>query len=45
MLKFLARRLVLAFVTLWILSVIVFALDQPPHVQIAEIMVLPVNRY
>lgn len=25
--------------------VIVFALDQPPHVQIAEIMVLPVNRY
>jgi peptide/nickel transport system permease protein len=28
MLKFLARRLVLAFVTLWILSVIVFALGQ-----------------
>ena len=25
--------------------VIMFALDQPPHVQIAEIMVLPVNRY
>ncbi|MCW3474752.1 SDR family oxidoreductase [Limobrevibacterium gyesilva] len=25
--------------------VIVFALDQPPHVQIAEIMVLPANRY
>ncbi|MET0721612.1 MAG: SDR family oxidoreductase [Tardiphaga sp.] len=25
--------------------VILFALDQPPHVQIAEIMVLPVNRY
>ena len=24
---------------------IIFALDQPPHVQIAEIMVLPVNRY
>ena len=24
---------------------ILFALDQPPHVQIAEIMVLPVNRY
>jgi 3-hydroxy acid dehydrogenase/malonic semialdehyde reductase len=25
--------------------VIMFALDQPPHVQIAEIMVLPTNRY
>lgn len=25
--------------------VILFALDQPPHVQIAEVMVLPVNRY
>ncbi|MCU1441735.1 MAG: short-chain dehydrogenase [Rhodoglobus sp.] len=25
--------------------VIMFALDQPPHVQIAEIMVLPANRY
>jgi 3-hydroxy acid dehydrogenase/malonic semialdehyde reductase len=25
--------------------VIAFALEQPPHVQIAEIMVLPVNRY
>ncbi|PJI38774.1 SDR family oxidoreductase [Ferrovibrio sp.] len=25
--------------------VILFALDQPPHVQIAEIMVLPVNRF
>ena len=24
---------------------IVFALDQPPHVQIAEMMILPVNRY
>jgi 3-hydroxy acid dehydrogenase/malonic semialdehyde reductase len=24
---------------------ILFALDQPPHVQIAEIVVLPVNRY
>ena len=24
---------------------IIFALDQPPHVQIAEITVLPVNRY
>jgi 3-hydroxy acid dehydrogenase/malonic semialdehyde reductase len=24
---------------------ILFALDQPPHVQIAEIMILPVNRY
>ncbi len=24
---------------------LVFALDQPPHVQIAEIMILPVNRY
>ena len=24
---------------------IIFALDQPPHVQIAEIMVLPVNRF
>jgi 3-hydroxy acid dehydrogenase/malonic semialdehyde reductase len=24
---------------------IIFALDQPPHVQIAEIMILPVNRY
>jgi hypothetical protein len=22
-----------------------FALDQPPHVQIAEMMILPVNRY
>jgi 3-hydroxy acid dehydrogenase/malonic semialdehyde reductase len=26
-------------------SCIMFAVDQPPHVQIAEIMVLPVNRY
>jgi len=25
--------------------VIAFALEQPPHVQIAEVMVLPVNRY
>lgn len=25
--------------------IVVFALDQPPHVQIAEVMVLPVNRY
>ena len=25
--------------------VIMFALDQPPHMQIAEIMVLPVNRH
>jgi NADP-dependent 3-hydroxy acid dehydrogenase YdfG len=24
---------------------IVFALDQPPHVQIAKMMILPVNRY
>jgi 3-hydroxy acid dehydrogenase/malonic semialdehyde reductase len=24
---------------------IVFAIDQPPHVQIAEMMILPVNRY
>jgi len=24
---------------------LVFALDQPPHVQIAEMMILPVNRY
>jgi 3-hydroxy acid dehydrogenase/malonic semialdehyde reductase len=24
---------------------IIFALDQPPHVQIAEMMILPVNRY
>jgi 3-hydroxy acid dehydrogenase/malonic semialdehyde reductase len=24
---------------------IVFALDQPPHVQIAEMMILPINRY
>jgi 3-hydroxy acid dehydrogenase/malonic semialdehyde reductase len=24
---------------------IAFALDQPPHVQIAEMMILPVNRY
>ena len=24
---------------------ILFALDQPPHVQIAEMMILPVNRY
>ena len=24
---------------------IVFALDQPAHVQIAEMMILPVNRY
>jgi NADP-dependent 3-hydroxy acid dehydrogenase YdfG len=24
---------------------IVFTLDQPPHVQIAEMMILPVNRY
>jgi 3-hydroxy acid dehydrogenase / malonic semialdehyde reductase len=24
---------------------IIFAIDQPPHVQIAEIMILPVNRY
>ena len=24
---------------------VVFALDQPPHVQIAEMMILPVNRY
>jgi NADP-dependent 3-hydroxy acid dehydrogenase YdfG len=24
---------------------IVFSLDQPPHVQIAEMMILPVNRY
>ncbi len=24
---------------------VIFALDQPPHVQIAEIMILPVNRY
>ena len=24
---------------------IVFAPDQPPHVQIAEMMILPVNRY
>jgi 3-hydroxy acid dehydrogenase / malonic semialdehyde reductase len=24
---------------------IVFAIDQPPHVQIAELMILPVNRY
>jgi NADP-dependent 3-hydroxy acid dehydrogenase YdfG len=24
---------------------IVFALDQPPHVQIADTMILPVNRY
>ena len=24
---------------------IVFALDQPPHVQIAEMLILPVNRY
>ena len=24
---------------------IIFALDQPPHVQIAEIVVLPVNRF
>jgi NAD(P)-dependent dehydrogenase (short-subunit alcohol dehydrogenase family) len=24
---------------------IVFALHQPPHVQIAEMMILPVNRY
>jgi 3-hydroxy acid dehydrogenase / malonic semialdehyde reductase len=24
---------------------IVFALDKPPHVQIAEMMILPVNRY
>ena len=24
---------------------IVFAINQPPHVQIAEMMILPVNRY
>jgi 3-hydroxy acid dehydrogenase / malonic semialdehyde reductase len=24
---------------------VIFALDQPPHVQIAEMMILPVNRY
>jgi 3-hydroxy acid dehydrogenase / malonic semialdehyde reductase len=24
---------------------IIFAIDQPPHVQIAELMILPVNRY
>lgn len=24
---------------------IIFALDQPPNVQIAEMMILPVNRY
>lgn len=24
---------------------VVFALDQPAHVQIAETMILPVNRY
>ena len=29
----------------WHARSIVFALDQPPHVQIAEMMILPVNRY
>jgi 3-hydroxy acid dehydrogenase/malonic semialdehyde reductase len=24
---------------------LIFALDRPPHVQIAEMMILPVNRY
>jgi len=28
-----------------IARVVAFALEQPPHVQIAEVMVLPVNRY
>jgi hypothetical protein len=29
----------------WRARSIVFALDQPPHVRIAEMMILPVNRY
>ena len=29
----------------WRARSVVFALDQPPHVQIAEMMILPVNRY
>jgi 3-hydroxy acid dehydrogenase/malonic semialdehyde reductase len=24
---------------------VLFAIDQPPHVQIAEMMILPVNRF
>ena len=29
----------------WHARPIAFALDRPPHVQIAEMMILPVNRY